>query len=77
MIEAYLGWYDDDGKKHVAQKVYEGAYAYRERFKVWPNVCLVSQADLDAAQTTGVEGVEMVAKSYMLKNNFWFGWEEQ
>lgn len=73
----YLGWFDDDGKKPVSQKISEGAAAYRSRFKEMPEVCLVSQADFDAAQAVRIDDVKLVAQSYMLKNNFHFGQEAQ
>lgn len=67
----YLGWYDDNPKKAVTQKIQEAIEAYVDRFRSQPNVVLVNEAD--CAQ---VEGVVVRSESFIRRYNFWVGWED-
>lgn len=56
MSSVALMW-ADDGAKHgrrqgatIGERLIEGAAAYRERFGVAPDVCIVAPAELEAAR---------------------------
>lgn len=68
---AYLGWYDDNAKKPVEEKIREGLVRYRARFNVSPNVVLVSPS----VTLLAVDGVQLKPTSYIRANNFWVGCE--
>ena len=42
----FLGWYDPDKKRSVAQKVAEGLERYREKFGSEPVVVILNASDL-------------------------------
>lgn len=63
-------WFDDNGKKAVAEKIREGAQAYAARFGVPPTVALVNESE-----RADVEGLTVLTKGYIQRSNFWFGVE--
>ena len=67
----YLGWYDDTPKKPATLKIEEAVAAYINRFRARPNVVIVNEAD-----RAEVDGVRVRSESYMVRNNFWVGWED-
>lgn len=64
----YLGWYDDNAKKPVAQKIAEAAQAYVARFGAPPTVVLCNERDV-----ADVVGMTVRAETYIRINNFWLG----
>ena len=67
----YLGWYDDNPKKALAVKLSEAIEAYEDRFGTHPNIVLVNEAEV--AQ---IDGVEITAKPFIRRYNYWVGWHE-
>lgn len=67
----YLGWYDDTPKKSTSLKIEEAVAAYVDRFKTAPNVVIVNEVD-----RVDVGGVTVRSETWMVRNNFWVGWEE-
>ena len=67
----YLGWYDDTPKKPATLKIEEAVAAYISRFRARPNVVIVNEAD-----RAEVDGIRVRSESYMVRNNFWVGWED-
>ncbi|MEM8535163.1 MAG: hypothetical protein AAGF95_30275 [Chloroflexota bacterium] len=67
----YLGWFDDTPKKSTSAKIEEAVAAYIDRFKTKPNVVIVNEVD-----RMEVEGVLVRSEHYMVRNNFWVGWED-
>jgi hypothetical protein len=67
----YLGWYDDTPKKASSLKITEAIEAYVKRFRLRPNVVIVNEVD-----KIDLEGVQVRSESYMVRNNFWVGWED-
>lgn len=67
----YLGWYDDTPKKTAQMKIEEAVAAYVSRFHSRPNVVLVNEQD-----RADVNGVAVRSETYMVRNNFWVGWED-
>ena len=41
----YLGWFDDNSKKSMEQKIAEAVARYRQKYGQAPNVCLVHPDD--------------------------------
>jgi hypothetical protein len=67
----YLGWYDDTPKKASSLKITEAIEAYVKRFRLRPNVVIVNEVD-----KIDLDGVQVRSESYMVRNNFWVGWED-
>lgn len=67
----YLGWFDDTPKKSTPDKIADAIAAYVDRFQTAPNVVIVNEVDL-----VDVDGVTVRSEHYMVRNNFWVGWEE-
>ena len=67
----YLGWFDDTPKKSTSAKIEEAVAAYIDRFKTKPNVVIVNEVD-----RMDVDGVLVRSEHYMVRNNFWVGWED-
>lgn len=67
----YLGWFDDTPKKSTRAKIEEAVAAYIDRFKTKPNVVIVNEVD-----RMDVDGVLVRSEHYMVRNNFWVGWED-
>jgi len=62
----YLAWFDDHPRKELRFKIAEAIFAYEDRFGERPNVVLVNE---------DVEGVRVVSRPYVRKDNFWVGIE--
>ncbi len=43
--DEFLLWEDDDKAASLHDRLEQGAYAYRDRFGVYPNFCLISIRD--------------------------------
>jgi hypothetical protein len=67
----YLGWYDDNAKTPVVDKIAAGAAAFLARCKFAPTVCLCNEAD--RGQIVEVDGVLVKAVITVQKNCFWIG----
>lgn len=81
MVRAgYLMWFDDNPKIAVAYKIEDAIAAFMRRFKTKPNVVLVSEPDNVALQTGKEEmeqpGVRVQKSSYVRRNNFWVGLDD-
>ena len=68
----YLGWYDDNPKHTIAQKIADAIAAYRQRYGVLPNIALVSEAD---GATATVEGIGVRVERRVQRNNVQVGVE--
>ncbi len=64
-------WYDKDARTSLAQKVYEAAECYREKFGVAANTCYVNPAML--ADAGSVPGFELRARASIRPHHFWIG----
>jgi len=65
---SYLGWYSDNPKHTIAERIKAGALAYEGRFGILPAVVLVNEAEAVA-----VEGVRVIVKAWVRKSNYLFG----
>lgn len=78
---AYLMWFDDDPKLSLIAKIEDAVAAFTRRFKVAPNVVLLSETDstrLDEATRMAKEhGVALRSSSMVRRNNFWVGLERE
>jgi hypothetical protein len=82
MVRAgYLMWFDDNPKVSVVYKIEDAIEAFVRRFKVQPNVVLVSERDkLSLVQgNKAIESpdVRVRESSYVRKNNFWVGLDDE
>ncbi len=66
-----LLWFDKDPKIPFAQKIYEAAERYEEKFGVTPNTCYVHPSTLPAGAV--VPGFELRARATILPHHFWLG----
>jgi len=64
-------WYDKDPKTSLAQKVYEAAERYREKFGVAANTCYVNP-DMVAGETR-VPGFELRTRASIRPHHYWVG----
>jgi hypothetical protein len=64
----YLGWFDDDVRKPVPQKLREGAERYREKYGADATMALVNPA-----QACRCEGLVVKPASYVRVHYFWVG----
>ena len=69
----YMMWFDDSTKRPTAEKLQQGADAYRKHFGHGCNVVLVNEADKDAPAP---EGVTVRSAGHVRRYNYWFGWEQ-
>jgi hypothetical protein len=67
----FLGWYDDNAKTPVVDKIAVGAAAYRARFHTAATVCLCNE--VDRQQIVEVDGLQVRADATVSRNNFWIG----
>jgi hypothetical protein len=67
----YLGWYDDNARTPVVEKIAAGAAAYQKRFHTAATVCLCNE--VDRQQIVGVDGMLVKAVITVQKNCFWIG----
>lgn len=63
----YLGIYDDS-KRAIAEKIALGKQAYIDRFGYPPAFVLLNEVD-----KISVEGMGVIVKPFIRRNNFWFG----
>jgi len=68
----YLAWFDDHPRKELRFKIAEAIFAYEDRFGERPNVVLVNATQIF---NEDVEGVRVVSRPYVRKDNFWVGIE--
>jgi len=64
-------WYDQNPKTPLAQKVYEAAERYREKFGVAANTCYVNPVMLDSE--TRVPGFELRTRASIRPHHYWVG----
>lgn len=69
----YLGWYDDNPKHTVRDKVQNAIDAYVQRFGRRPAEVILSAADKAAAGVEAVNGAALRVEGYMRPGNFWVG----
>lgn len=67
-----LLWFDDDPRRHIAEKVQLAAARYRQKFGVAPDVCYVNQRMVDRAELR-IGDVRVVPVPTVLPNHFWVG----
>jgi hypothetical protein len=67
----YLGWYDDNAKTPVVDKIAAGAAAFLNRFHTATTVCLCNE--VDRQQIVEVDGMQVKAVITVQKNCFWIG----
>jgi hypothetical protein len=67
----YLGWYDDNARMPVVEKIAAGAAAYRNRFHTAATVCLCNE--VDRQQIVEVDGMQVRAVTTVNKDCFWIG----
>ena len=82
MVRAgYLMWFDDNPKVSVVYKIEDAIEAFVRRFKVQPNVVLVSERDklslVQGNNTIESSDVRVRESSYVRKNNFWVGLDDE
>lgn len=65
----YLGWFDDDPKKPVQQKIAEAVERYTRRFGRRPNLCLVNRADC-----VSYRGIEVRPAGHVHRHHFLVGY---
>lgn len=68
----YLGWFDDNTKKSVDEKIIEGLSAYLDRFSIMPNILLMNPED---SKLVVNNKIPVRVELYIRRNNFWFGYE--
>lgn len=68
----YLGWFDDNAKKSVDEKIIEGISAYLDRFSIMPNILLMNPED---SKLVVNNKIPVRVELYIRRNNFWFGYE--
>ena len=66
----YMGWFDDRPKVAIAARIAQGRQAHIDRFGTAPAFVLVNEAD---AQGLVVEGMGVLVKTFVRRNNYWFG----
>jgi hypothetical protein len=62
----YLGWFDDNPKKTVAQKIDEAIERYVLRFGRRPNLCLVNRDEVISHRVVEVRPAGHVHRSHFL-----------
>lgn len=72
----FLGWYCDDKKKSITQKIEDARARYLEKFGVAANYAMINGKDVEG-YTTAIEGVTVVAPSYIRPNHIWVGQREK
>lgn len=69
----YLLWFDDTPRLTAAQRIQAGAARFRERFQLEPRIAVVNPTQAPGGD---VDGLRVVTRPWLLKNNFWIGLEE-
>lgn len=74
----FLGWFDDDRKKPVVQKIQEGIERYVAKWEKAPLLVLLNQKDADklATQPTPMISLDLRVVSTVAPNNFLIGEED-
>lgn len=70
MSHEFLVWFDDHKNTPIAERIRIGADAYRDRFQIGPRVVLVNEAEAAGLE---VQGMEVLVKPYVRRNNYYFG----
>ena len=65
----YLGWFDDNPKKPVEEKIGEAVQRYMRRFGRRPNLCLVNRADC-----VPYRGLEVRPAGHVHRHHFLVGY---
>lgn len=67
----FLGWYDPDKKKPVAEKIADGVARYQDKFGAAPEQVLVSPEDFAAASLS----VDLIVREfgYIHQHTFYIG----
>ena len=60
----YLGWYDDNPKKKIADKINEAITRYIEKYQIEPNICLVTEQELISHPAISVRPAHHVRPNY-------------
>jgi len=66
----YLNWFDDRPKVPIATRIAAGRQAYIDRFGIPPAFVLLNEVDADGLK---IEGMGVLVKTFVRKNNYWFG----
>ena len=66
-------WYDDDGKRQLAEKVARAAEYYRAKYGVQPTECYVHPGMLGDGQPVVAAGLRLRPNRTIIKNHFWLG----
>lgn len=66
----FLMWYDDNAKLASIKKIEAAIAAYAERFRVQPNLVLISEGE-----PIDYPGVEIRRVMTIAPNNYWVGFE--
>lgn len=67
----YLGWFDDNPKRAIADRIADGRAAYLERFGVAPKVVILNESHRD--DRIEVANMIVLFKPFIRRNNYWFG----
>lgn len=65
----YFAWYDDDKKRGVDTKLFQGAQAFEDRFGKQPTACTVPAGTFAEAMVMGIQ-IEIGAT--VPPDTFWF-----
>lgn len=71
MMNVGMLWLDDDKRATLDEKVRRAADYYRDKYGVWPELCLVNGAAL--ANEKLVSKILVSPSSYVLRDHFWVG----
>lgn len=68
----FLGWYDPDRKRPVAEKLQDAIERYIEKYGTAPAICLISPADAQ-----GVDRPDLILKpvEFIPRHTFYLGRE--
>ena len=73
MIEqpaAYLGWFDDNQKKTIVERINEGIAAFTDRFKILPTHVRLNRT---YSENLAIAGITFIYEAYPPANTFWIG----
>lgn len=71
-IPMYLGWFEDNKRKTVEQRIAEGCATFASRFGREPQV--VQMSDEDSKKLAGPVGkLTVEVPGYVRSNNYWLG----
>jgi hypothetical protein len=73
----YLGWYEEDTKLTLPEKLEEGSRHYHQKFEEEPDVVLVSPTEVPEQMVLKVNGYELTVRpvDYVRPNHYWIGRE--